>query len=297
MSQNKLATSGAMTTEALDKVNQAIEKTLTECSVEAVANLPAMKKAIALANGVTAMRNALTDQVMTQVFMPLQGSKMGFRTDQDREGGYPIEIVRECIIEAMMRGFMPVQNEFNIIGGNFYATKEGFMRKCPQVDGVTDIVHQPGVPHMNDSGAVVPYVLLWNYKGKPMKIERLFRQKKNEKGEVIETFDERIAVRVNKGQGPDAVLGKAKRKILAQMYDLLTGSTLSDGDPPDLDAITTTGESVPETPPKPANEKAVEELVNKHKKNGTKSEAVQESRPNTDPAADSSGHPAPGADG
>jgi hypothetical protein len=287
--QTSLAATNALSSDALDKVHEAIEKTLTECSVEAVKTLPAMKKAIVLANGVTAMRQALSDQVMNQIFMPLQSTKLGFRTDKDRDGGYPMAIVRECIIEAMMRGFMPVGNEFNIIAENFYATKEGFMRKCPELDGVTNIEHYPGVPHnAGEKGALVPYTLKWKYKGAPMKIERSLRQLKNDKGDVVEVIDERIPVKVNSGQGADAILGKAKRKILAQMYDVMTGSTLSDGDP-DTSAIDTVGVSVPETPQQPANEKAVQELINKHgKKNGATSAAADATAPTTEPSDDRS---------
>lgn len=299
-----MTTTAALSMEALKDINAQIQKTLSECSVEATKSMPAIEKAAALSNGVLAMRAALTDAVMNQIFMPLMGSKLGFRTDRDNSDKppYTIAVVRECIIEAMMRGFMPVGNEFNIIADSFYATKEGFMRKCPEIDmdprtgehAVTDIKHQPGVPNMNDTAAVVPYILTWKYKGQEMRIERLFRQKKNDKGEVIETFDERIAVRVNKGQGPDAVLGKAKRKILAQMFDMMTGSSLSDQEPPDLDAITTTGVSVPD---KPANEQKIDELVNKHKKNGAAKSETPADESKGDPAADSSGFAAPGSNG
>ena len=82
------------------------------------------------------LREALTDEVMSQVFMPLMNTKIGFRTDKDpkkidKKTGkpnvpYTIDVVRDCIIDAVCRGLQPTGNQFNIIAENMFPTKEGY---------------------------------------------------------------------------------------------------------------------------------------------------------------------------
>ena len=57
-----------------------------------------------------------------------------------------------------------------------------------------------------------------------------------------------IAVRVNKGQGADATLGKAKRKLLARIYARVTGTVVTDGDVGDPEAIPVETTKVSSTP-------------------------------------------------
>ncbi len=272
-----------------------INNALKDCSIDQVRELPAMEQAIVLANGMRALRAALTDEIVGKLLMPLQGSSLGFRTDKDAGQGYSIEVVRDCAIEAMIRGFQPVGNEFNIIASRAYFTKEGFTRKVSEFPGLTDLEFEIGVPHIaGDKGALVPYTARWKLNGKPDQIVRDLL--KREDGSVS---DQRIPIRVNSGMGADAILGKARRKILAQIYEKVSGAKFA---PTDGDAIDTTGENVPEVsgePQKSANEKAAEELAAKHRakvaearKNGKA--PAEESK---DPAIDSSGHAEPGANG
>ncbi|MFK5282891.1 hypothetical protein ACI3PL_25325, partial [Lacticaseibacillus paracasei] len=57
--------------------------------------------------------------------MALQGNRLGFKTDKDKSGGYPESVVKNCLIEAVLLGIQPTGNQFNIIAGNMYPTKEG----------------------------------------------------------------------------------------------------------------------------------------------------------------------------
>jgi hypothetical protein len=280
------------TTSALEKATAEITKTLEGCTMDIVAKMPAMQQALVLATGYKAMRAALTDEIMRELFIPLMGSRIGFRTDRDRsdKGPYSIEIVRICLIDAMIEGARPVGNEFNIIAENAYFTKEFFERKIEELPDLTDVVDEPGVPQMRDGGALVPYTLKYIYKGVRGEIVRGLSADKN--GVATDT---RIPVRVNSGQGADAILGKAKRKIYCQLYKRLTGSKISDGD-----VIDTTGEEVPDlakpsNEPKAGTDAKVDELYEKHRtkgaaaKNGKTEEsaasqqdpAAQQSIPNT----------------
>ncbi len=80
------------------------------------------------------LREALTDEVMNAVFMPLMNTKVGFRTDRDGKPDkngrpkplYDIPTVRDAIIDAAIIGLLPTGNQFNIISGTMYPTKEGY---------------------------------------------------------------------------------------------------------------------------------------------------------------------------
>ena len=195
---------------------EAIESIAQECNLLALSDAGRFSKAITLANGIKRLQLALTGEVMAQI-MPLQGNTLGFRTDRDSKGGYKIEQVRDCLIEAVLRGANPVGNEFNIIASRSYMTKEFFTRMVGEFPGLTDLKLRPGIPSIQGKSALVPYVVTWKLDGVLKKIERV----------KTEDDDTRIPVRVNEGQGPDAVIGKATRKILAQIYTELTGSAAS----------------------------------------------------------------------
>jgi hypothetical protein len=294
------------TTTAIERATAELTQTLKGCTMDLLVSLPDLEQVVALAAGYKAMRAALSKEVMEDLFMPLCGMKLGFRTDRDSkppEQQYNWEIVRECVIDAMIQGARVVGNEFNIIAEQAYFTKEFFERKLAELPELTDIVDDPGMPTVSQNGqsALVAYTVHYIYRGKRGVVKRDLD--KDSDGVVT---DKRIPVRVNAGQGPDAILGKAKRKIYAQLYKRLTGSKITDGD-----IIDTTGESVPDLakPPnaqKPGTDQQAEDLVAKHakqaaeKKNGA-SKAGQATLPvdgkPSDPAADSSGHPEPGSDG
>jgi hypothetical protein len=240
-----MSSSTAIQVSAIEKVSQAIEAAVAECGIERISGLPAFMQAVKMAQGISALRAALTDQFVAQAIMPLQGSKLGFLTDKDKEGGYGIHVVREASIEAMLRGFSVVGNEFNIIAGGFYGAKAGFARKVLEFPGLTDLVLEPGVPQLiADKGALVPYTATWRLDGKPMVMACEYTKE----GEKI--TDRRIPVKVNAGMGTDAVLGKAERKLFARIFQRLNGNTfgLVDGEVGD-EPIVTTGEPAPSPVP------------------------------------------------
>ena len=157
------------------------------------------------------LRNLLTPQVM-QPIMQLQNSPLGFLTDR-KETGYPVDVVRAAIIEAAINGVSVCGNEFNIIAGRFYLTKNGMKHKVRDVEGLSNSV-TPGIPKMvSEKGAIVDMHVEWTFKG-------------GEKHEKDLTW----AIRVNAGMGTDAVIGKAMRKTYAWLYEEVTGNNVSEGD-------------------------------------------------------------------
>ncbi len=102
-------------------------------------------RALSIAEGIQRLRGALTPEIMQSV-MALQGSRLGFRTDLDAKGGYPVDVVRDALIEAVMSGAYPVNNEFNIIASQSYLTLNYYKRRMREYPGLTDVHLRPGVP-------------------------------------------------------------------------------------------------------------------------------------------------------
>lgn len=236
--------------EAIEKISNEVEMAIKECGVAAIRDLPKFKQAISLAKGMRELRKAVDDNFVKHCLMPLMGTTLGFLADRpnpkEPEPYGPL-VVRDCAIEAMVRGFNVVGNEFNIIAGRFYGTKNGYARLVSEFPGLTDLVLQPGVPTLaGDRGALVPFTASWRINGKADRIECLQSEK----------FDQRIPVKVNAGMGPDAILGKAERKMLFRIYQRVNGSSFgaTEGEVGDEGAINTTGEPAPSPVPAGAKE-------------------------------------------
>lgn len=201
-----------------EDVQADIEKVVEECSLPSTEASGRIQRAAVLAQGMQRLKDLISDEFIAQNFQPLQGSRLGFLTDKDDKGGYDTKTVRECLIEALLRGVQPVGNEFNIIAGQPYITKEGFARLVREFPGLTDLRENYGVPKMSDNGARVQCSASWKLNGVEDSLEREF------------------AIKVNRGMGTDAVLGKAKRKLLAAVFDRLTGSEMPEGEVGDAPA-------------------------------------------------------------
>lgn len=188
----------------------ALARLVDEFGPAAVQKLDDIAKAFKVAEGVQKVR-AIVLQAAPQI-LPLQGSALGFRTDKDKDGGYPPAVVAECATEALLRGLRLTGNEWNIIGGRCYVAQAGLARLVAELPGLTDLELAPAVPVMKEGGAIVEYAAQWKLGPTAMALKRS------------------IPVRVNNGMGADAILGKAKRKMLAAIHERVTGSTISDGE-------------------------------------------------------------------
>lgn len=176
-----------------------------------------MQKAIVTARTTNGIRQRLTKEVMTDI-MALQGSALGFKTDKDREGGYPLEVVREVIVAALVHRLRVTGNEINIIAGNLYVTVNGLSRLVKDFPGVTDLQIDMGVPVINGPETIlVSARAQWRYNNRMMEVVCA------KTGDM----DTRIPVRLQRGATPDNIVGKAKSKLYRRIYERLTGSELS----------------------------------------------------------------------
>lgn len=188
------------------------------------------EKAYMIASAVQELKNLLTPEYMKPI-MALQGNKLGFKTDRDKDGGYPEEVVKNCLIEAVLLGVQPFGNQFNIIAGNSYITKEGFGYLLSNIKGLSYKII-PHLPRVGEKSAAVVMKIQWAYGGQDNEQEIDF------------------PIKVNSFMGTDGVIGKATRKARAWLFYTVTGSEISDGDVQDIDAkvVSTTINSDKKTP-------------------------------------------------
>lgn len=180
-----------------------------------------MVKGLVMARAMKTLRALMTDKIMADV-MELMNTPLGFKTDRPNATNntfYTKDEVRDVLIQALLRGLQPVDNQFNIIAGNLYVTKEGYERMLQEFPGLQDLQFDLGVPATNGDGALVTARATWVLDGRPGSISC-------ERGEKPTDPDYRIPVRVNKAMGIDAILGKAKSKLLRRIYERLTGTMI-----------------------------------------------------------------------
>ncbi|MDR6548556.1 hypothetical protein J2810_004646 [Chryseobacterium rhizosphaerae] len=193
-------------------------------SVLGAENVIGFEKSYQIANSIAFLRENLNEEYMKPI-MALQGSRLGFKTDKDinsvtkKKGeGYPMETVRDCLIDAVLIGVQPYGNQFNIIAGQCYITKEGYGHLLGKIKGLKYSI-TPLLPRINadkGSGAV------------EMKIKWTFNGETKE-----ETVD--FATKVNAYMGTDAVIGKATRKAKAWLFNQISDIEITDGDTEDGD--------------------------------------------------------------
>lgn len=175
-------------------------------------------KVVQLASLMQRLREALDAPGVMDSIMALQGCKLGFCTDKDKNKdgskgpGYSMPVVRDVTAEALIRGATMNMNEANIIASNLYLTKEFFTRKLRQMDGLQDVRLVFDVPVLKEKGALQGVKISWKYKGVA--------------GEQVLA----LAIRVNEFMGSDAIQGKATRKAKAWLYTHLTGSEMPEGE-------------------------------------------------------------------
>ncbi len=188
-------------------------------SAEGLQTLNNFGAAFQAVNVVSLLRQALTDEVMDAVFMPLQNTKIGFLTDHTgkQRGNRPAlqpygrEIVRDAIIDAVTVGLMPTGNQFNIIAERMYPTKEGY----------TALLRRLGVKYFIETGydkgqaegfAEIPCRITYSYGGE-----------KN-------SFSITATVKKDSYSSPDQIRGKAERRAKKALYEYITGCDFGDAD-------------------------------------------------------------------
>lgn len=171
---------------------------------------------------VTSLRQILTDEIMNAVFMPLMNTTVGFLTDHDpnkpnkqgvRPAPYSVAIVRDCLIDAVMKGLLPTGNQFNIIAGRQYTTNEGY----------SYLLKKLNVRHMI-SKAILPAAPNAPFVDVKCSINYFVN------GEVGKPFTITVQCKQDAFASPDQIKGKADRKAKKTLYEFITGEDVRDGD-------------------------------------------------------------------
>ena len=178
-----------------------IDKVVQECNLSRMVDMTAMEQTLTLADGMQQLRELLTDDVM-QAVSALQGTKLGFNTDKkDHAQGYTLLVVRDCFIEATIRGLRAVGNEWNIIAGNCYVTLEGLTRLVNEAADPGTYEQVIGLPHtkLDSEGrgsALIECHATWKINGVA---DSQHCDPPNPSGKTeAEKMDTRIPVKVNK---------------------------------------------------------------------------------------------------
>lgn len=153
---------------------------------------------------------------LVDIAMKMQNNPMYFKTDS-REG-YPVSTVVDCMIQARLMGLKWRGNQFNILQGRLYLTKEG----------ADSLISAMGVPHSAVVGSFtygpvlkggvdrngrqmadvvtvdVPVSVYWQEEGKEMQKDLSFN------------------IRMSANSTVDAVNGKAESHAVKWLYKYLT---------------------------------------------------------------------------
>lgn len=202
----------------------------SEISTVLASNVNGFQKAFVMSSAVNIIKEQLSDEYMEPI-MSLQGSSLGFKTDMDtikkqvngkwvteKGPGYPMEIIRECLIEGIFLGLEVTGNQFNIIGGNMYPTREGFGALLDKMKGLKKNFEYKNI--QQPAGQKVAYVtvsITWQFDGD------------TPKKQVIE-----FPIKSNDYTSYDALIGKAERKAKRWLFNTIKGTDISDGDVNDI---------------------------------------------------------------
>lgn len=194
------------------------------------------EKAYVVSDAIGKLRAMLTEEYMKPI-MNLQGSKLGFRTDKDKNKdgskgpGYPMEVVRDCLIDAVLIGLQPTGNEFNIISGQMYPTKEGCGALLARNFSEVKYSIITGLPRVNNEKTSCAFELeiSWEVNG--------------------EKFMEKVPkpIKIDSWTSVDAMVGKAERKGRAWLISRLSGVEITDGETEDANAEVLSTSKVPKS--------------------------------------------------
>lgn len=189
--------------------------------------------AFVAAGVVRLLREAMTPEVMNQVFMPLMNTKIGFLTDRngkiDKKTGrardpYTMDTVRDCIIDAAALGLLPTGNQFNIIADRMYPTKEGYTYLLKKM-GVKYVIEK-SYPQMQAQYADVQCRVSYKYK------------------DEINSFTVKLNIKKDDFSSVEQIQGKAERKAKKALYEYITGTDLGDADEESAQVVDATYEDV-----------------------------------------------------
>lgn len=182
--------------------------------------LDSAKAAFMSAYVLRSLENVFTDEIMTEVFMPLMNKRIGFLTDRNGKTNnrgqtkplYTKEVVRTSIVDAICFGLEPRNNQFNIIAGNMYPTKEGYSHLLRKLGAKHVLTVGQDLSAVDSNFAQMQVIIGYEYKGEKSKLTITTNVKKDSYSSY------------------DQLKGKAEKRGKKALYEFLTGIDLGDND-------------------------------------------------------------------
>lgn len=243
-----------------------IDHLASEAALISADSAGSISKAIAMAGAMQSLRERISGPILKEL-MKLRGSRLGFLVDRDNQRGdkqraeYPETVIRDALIEGLVKGARAVGNEINIISGNCYLTREYYTRKLAEHPGLTNLEIVYGTPVVDGPNGryLVSAVATWMLNGVPGSLRKEVRDLSDKT-----RIDERISVKRDDYTTIDQVLGKADRKFKAAIFARITGSIFAAVDtddggasprieaPRDIESVTAAISQKPAEPALPA---------------------------------------------
>jgi hypothetical protein len=194
-----------------------------------------IERAVAVAVGLDYCRKMVADKLET--FKSLAGSQLGFAVDRPDKTTNQQYV--DAISQALLEGCSITGNHFAIIGGRFYLQLPGWEAKWSRIAdeapdlrlGTIDITQQPGWV----DGKGVPGMARVEAEGsvsvRGQLYEVSYRDTRQPDGRGMDT---RLVIRVNNGMGEDAILGKARARMLKALWRVYSGERAPSASEEDL---------------------------------------------------------------
>jgi len=205
-----------------------------------------IQESLVLAKGMELLQTEFKNSLAIKAtILNMANKKIGFMTDRSPSAikyakakqkkeiiPYTYDELAECCIEALLKGYRLISNEFNVIAGGFYAAKNGKYRKITEYPGINNFKFGTGLPEYT-----IQNQLAYNgvekvqYAQISCWAEWELNAKKNTIGKTNKTPNEEpmiFNIRVNAGMGNDALVGKALSKLFSMVLFRLDGILLSE---------------------------------------------------------------------
>jgi hypothetical protein len=207
------------------------------------------EKAFIMASALQTLDKLLTPEFMEPI-MALQGSNLGFKTDKI----YSVQEVKACLMDAVLLGLQPTNNEFNIIAKNMYPTRQGFGSLLKKINGLKYSISYSNPTFTPDkSSANCVATIKWELNGES------------------HVQDQEFAIKSNTYATADAILGKAERKARRWLFNTVEGTDIPDGDVTEISYVDVTDKK---DPAKVSENKQYERIV-KHIEDSTTVEELE----------------------
>lgn len=161
------------------------------------------------ASAIGQLRKALTDEVMNEIVLPLVDTKAGFLTDRrptaknPHPQPYSLQVLRNCVIDAILKGLALHGNQINIISGQVYITKEGYAALLKKL-GVKYII-DAGAPMVNGDTVTFSVSVNAKYQNETISYKTSFMSK------------------VTQYASFDLLAGKATARAIKSLYTYVSG--------------------------------------------------------------------------